>query len=270
MPKVDLKPFQIDGQRPIRLKDYDPDESGGFSKSEGEEALAHNLATFDELHQKLWANRTTALLIVLQGIDTAGKDGTIRKVITAFNPQGVSVYPFKKPSSEEALHDYLWRIHKCCPARGEIAVFNRSHYEDVLVTRVHGLVSSAECQDRYEQIRNFEKMLVREGTVILKFFLLVSKAEQLERLQSRMDDPSKQWKFSSADVKERGYWHKYMEAFEEMLSNTGAEGAPWIVVPSNRKWFRNLVVSQAIMRTLQDLKLDWPKPQVDLSRVMLE
>lgn len=270
MRKVDTKPFCVRDERAVRLKDFDPAECGDLSKEDGEALLAENLAQFDELQQKLWANRSRALLIVLQGIDTAGKDGTIRKVFTAFNPQGVVVSPFKQPSSLEASHDYLWRIHQRCPARGDIAVFNRSHYEDVLVTRVHKLVTPAECERRYRQIRDFERMLAEEGTVILKFFLLISKEEQLARMQARMDDPAKQWKFSSADVKERGYWDRYMEAFEEMLSNTGAEHAPWWIVPSNRKWFRNLVVSQVVLRALKDLGMEWPRPLKELTRATLE
>ncbi len=270
MPKLDTKPYRIDQEQPVHLRDFDPNASEGLDKSDGEALLADNLAKFDELQQKLWANRNKGLLVVLQGIDTAGKDGTIRKVFTAFNPQGVVVNSFKQPSTLESSHDYLWRIHQRCPARGDISVFNRSHYEDVLVTRVHKLVTPDECQKRYRQIRHFERMLAEEGTLILKFFLLISKDEQLERLRARLDDPAKQWKFSSADVKERGNWDKYMEAFEEMLSNTGAEHAPWFIVPSNRKWFRNLLVSQVVLRAMQDMKLEWPQPEVDLTRVTLE
>lgn len=270
MPKLDTKAFRIDDKRAVRLKDYDPDANGGFTKEEGEAQLDANLAHFDELQLKFWANRRKSLLIVLQGIDTAGKDGTIRKVFAAFNPQGLMVHSFKQPSTLEASHDYLWRIHMRCPARGDIAVFNRSHYEDVLVTRVHGTVSHEECAERYRQIRDFERMLTDEGTEIVKFFLLISKSEQLERLRARIDDPARQWKFSSADVKERGYWGQYMSAFEEMLSSTGTSYAPWYIVPSNRKWFRNLLVSQVMLRLMQGMNLEWPKPGIDLTRVALE
>jgi PPK2 family polyphosphate:nucleotide phosphotransferase len=270
MSKIDVKPLRIDSQKRVKLKDYDTAANGGFTKEEGEALLAKNLATFEDLQERLWANRTSAVLVVLQGIDTAGKDGTIRKVFTAFNPQGITVYPFKKPSPYEASHDYLWRIHLRCPVRGDMAVFNRSHYEDVLVTRVHNLVSPEECQKRYRQIRNFERLLSEEGTIVLKFFLLISKDEQLQRMRARLDDPAKQWKFSEADVRERGYWDMYMDAFEDMLSETGTEHAPWFVVPSDRKWFRNLVVSQVVRHALEGLKLEWPKPSVDLTRVMLE
>lgn len=270
MAKIDVKPYLIDSQKRVKLKDFDTAASGGFTKDEGEAMLAKNLETFEDLQERLWANRSTAVLVVLQGIDTAGKDGTVRKVFTAFNPQGITVYPFKKPSTDEASHDYLWRIHMRCPSRGDMAVFNRSHYEDVLVTRVHKLVSTEECEQRYRQIRDFERMLTEEGTIILKFFLLISKDEQLKRMHARLDDPAKQWKFSEADVKERGYWNMYMEAFEDMLSQTGTECAPWFVVPSDRKWFRNLLVSQVVRHTLEGLKMEWPKPSVDLTRVMLE
>jgi PPK2 family polyphosphate:nucleotide phosphotransferase len=270
MGKLDLDRFCVPDERTVRLKDYDPQEDAGLDKPDGERLLEENLARFDDLQQRFWANKSKSLLVVLQGIDTAGKDGVIRKVFTAFNPQGVFVQSFKQPSSLEASHDYLWRIHLRCPARGDITVFNRSHYEDVLVTRVHKLVSPRECERRYRQIRDFERMLSEEGTVVLKFFLLISKEEQLERLRARLDDPAKQWKFSSADVKERGSWDSYMEAFEEMLSSTGAEHAPWYIVPSNRKWFRNLLASEVVLRTLRDLRQDWPKPTVDLTRVTLE
>jgi PPK2 family polyphosphate:nucleotide phosphotransferase len=270
MPPLDTTPYRINDQQDVRLKDFDPKEDGGLDKPDGERLLEENLARFDDLQQRFWANKSKSLLVVLQGIDTAGKDGVIRKVFTAFNPQGVFVQSFKQPSSLEASHDYLWRIHERCPARGDIAVFNRSHYEDVLVTRVHRLVTPAECERRYRQIRDFERMLAEEGTVIIKFFLLISKEEQLARLRARMDDPTKQWKFSSADVKERGHWDKYMEAFADMLSSTGAEHAPWWIVPSDRKWFRNLVVSEVVLRALKDLRMEWPRAATNLTRSTLE
>jgi PPK2 family polyphosphate:nucleotide phosphotransferase len=209
------------------------------------------------------------MLIVLQGIDTAGKDGVIRKVMTALNPQGVFVHSFMKPSDSELAHDYLWRVHSRCPAKGEIAIFNRSHYEDVIVGRVHGFLKPKEIERRQRQINDFERMLVEEGTIVLKFFLSITSDEQLKRLHARLEDPSKHWKFSVNDVNERKRWPQYVETFEDMLSTTSTEHAPWTVVPSNRKWFRNLLVSEVLCRKIDGLSLKWPEPAEDLSGITL-
>ncbi|MFO0961535.1 MAG: PPK2 family polyphosphate kinase [Phycisphaerales bacterium] len=269
MGKLDIDAFVVKPGSRVRLEKWKPDEDGGLDKAQGEAALEKNLAELVEEQMRFWANRSRGLLVVLQGIDTAGKDGVIRKVMTALNPQGVIVRSFKKPGEHEAAHDYLWRIHMVCPAKGEIAIFNRSHYEDVIVPTVHGGMKEKEIERRYRQINDFERMLVEEGTVILKFFLTISKEEQLERLHARLEDPAKQWKFSINDVRERGFWDRYMEAFESMLSNTSTEHAPWCIVPSNRKWFRNLLVSEALRRSFRDLKLEWPEPAEDLSTIKL-
>jgi PPK2 family polyphosphate:nucleotide phosphotransferase len=269
MAKLDIDDFAVKPGSRVRLEKWDPDADGGLDKAQGEAALEKNLAELVEAQMRFWANRSRGMLVVLQGIDTAGKDGVIRKVMTALNPQGVVVRSFKKPGEHEAAHDYLWRIHMVCPAKGEIAIFNRSHYEDVIVPTVHGGMKEKEIERRYRQINDFERMLTEEGTVILKFFLTISKQEQLDRLHARLEDPAKQWKFSINDVRERGFWDRYMEAFEAMLSNTSTEHAPWCIVPSNRKWFRNLLVSEALRRAFRDLKLEWPQPAEDLSNIKL-
>jgi PPK2 family polyphosphate:nucleotide phosphotransferase len=269
MAQPDPDRFTVRPGSRVRLRDWDPDEDGGMDKAAGEARLAENLKQVDELQMRFWANRSRAMLIVLQGIDTAGKDGVIRKVMTALNPQGVFVHSFKKPSDSELAHDYLWRVHSRCPAKGEIAIFNRSHYEDVIVGRVHGFLKPKEIERRQRQINDFERMLVEEGTIVLKFFLSITSDEQLKRLHARLEDPSKHWKFSVNDVNERKRWPQYIETFEDMLSTTSTEHAPWTVVPSNRKWFRNLLVSEVLCRKIDGLSLKWPEPAVDLSGITL-
>ena len=269
MAQPDPDRFTVRPGSRVRLKDWDPDEDGGMDKAAGEARLAENLKQVDELQMRFWANRSRAMLIVLQGIDTAGKDGVIRKVMTALNPQGVFVHSFKKPSDAELAHDYLWRVHSRCPAKGEIAIFNRSHYEDIIVGRVHGFLKPSEIERRQRQINDFERMLVEEGTIVLKFFLSITSDEQLKRLHARLEDPSKHWKFSVNDVNERKRWPQYIETFEEMLSTTSTEHAPWTVVPSNRKWFRNLLVSEVLCRKIDGLSLKWPEPAEDLSGITL-
>ena len=270
MPGIDLIDYAVRPGRRVSLGDWKPDDDGGMDKPAGEARLATNLTAIDELQMKFWANKSRAMLVVLQGIDTAGKDGVIRKVMTALNPQGVTVHSFKKPSEEELAHDYLWRVHSRCPGRGEIAVFNRSHYEDIIVGRVHGFLKPRELERRQRQINDFERMLVEEGTIVLKFFLSISNEEQLARLHARLEDPTKHWKFSVNDVRERARWPLYVETFEEMLSTTSTEHAPWFVVPSNRKWFRNLLVSEALCERLNGLKQSWPEPSEDLAKIRLE
>jgi PPK2 family polyphosphate:nucleotide phosphotransferase len=269
MPTLKLARYRVEPSKDVSLSDWPPDDDGGLTREEGEQALERNLAAMDELQMKFWANRNRAMLVVLQGIDTAGKDGVIRKVMTALNPQGVFVSSFKKPTEPEAAHDFLWRVHSRCPAKGEICVFNRSHYEDFIVGRVHGTLDKDARKRRLRQINDFERMLVEEGTLVLKFFLLISNEEQLERLHARLEDPSKHWKFSVNDIRERARWPEYMRTFEEMLGATSTEAAPWIVVPSNRKWFRNLLVSEAFCEHMNGLRLGWPEPSEDLSKVEL-
>ncbi len=245
----------------VKLSRFDPSATYGHRKESSKEPLAEGLVRLTSLQDRIYAESKHPVLIVLQGIDAAGKDGTIRHVMNAFNPMGCPVTSFKVPTSVEAAHDYLWRVHQRTPARGEIAIFNRSHYEDVLVVRVHNLVPRSVWSKRFAQINAWERMLVDEGTTIVKFFLHVSKEEQRLRLQERIDDPAKRWKFSVADLGERKLWDEYMTAYEEMLKKTSTADAPWYVVPADRNWYRNLVVSQVIVDTLVGLDLRYPPAQ---------
>jgi PPK2 family polyphosphate:nucleotide phosphotransferase len=222
------------------------------------------------LQRVLWADGSHRLLVVIQALDTGGKDGTIRGVFSGVNPQGVRVTNFKAPTDRELAHDYLWRIHQHTPAAGMISVFNRSHYEDVLVVRVLGLVPPSQWQQRYRQINAFEEMLAAEGTTILKFYLHVSKEEQAERLRARLDDPDKHWKFNKADLKARARWDEYMEAYEQVLARTSTDAAPWYVVPANHKWYRNIVVASTIVTTLESLDLEYPEAEENLDGVVIE
>jgi PPK2 family polyphosphate:nucleotide phosphotransferase len=251
-----------------RLKDIDPAYHGKVEgREQAEPETARYLTQMSGLQELLYAERKHALLIVLQGIDAAGKDGVCWHVVKGMNPQGCSVVGFKQPSEEERAHDFLWRIHKQTPALGHAAVFNRSHYEDVLVVRVHKLVPKEVWSQRYDLINDFERTLVLGNTTILKFFLYISKDEQLQRFKDRLDDPAKQWKISDADYKERDFWNDYTSAYEDMLSKCSTKHAPWYVIPSNHKWFRNLAISQIICATLDDLGMKMPKPSVDIAAI---
>jgi PPK2 family polyphosphate:nucleotide phosphotransferase len=229
--------------------------------------LQEQIARLTHLQYLLYAEKKRALLVVLQGIDAAGKDGTCWHVMSAMNPQGTTVTGFKQPTEEERAHDFLWRVHRHVPALGQVAVFNRSHYEDVLVVRVHDLVPEKVWSRRFDLINDFEKMLADHGTTIIKFFLYISPEEQLERFKQRLEDPHRQWKISESDYKEREFWNKYVEAYEDMLDKCSTKHAPWYVVPSNHKWFRNLAVSRIIADTLDDLGMKMPKPTVDLDLI---
>lgn len=244
----------------VHLAELDPAATHGFDKDKAEKATAAQLARLADLQDRFWAEAKRSVLVVLQGIDAAGKDGTINKVMEAFNPQGCPVSSFKVPSAEELAHDYLWRIHQRVPRKGEIGIFNRSHYEDVLVVRVHDLVPKAVWSKRYEQINDFERILTDSGTTIVKFFLTIDRAEQQERFQARYDDPTKRWKFSMSDLEERKRWDDYQAAFDDALSKTSTASAPWYVIPANRKWFRNLAVSTILADTIADLKPAYPAP----------
>lgn len=254
----------------IKLKEVNPADTAPYeSKKEVEELLAVDKSELIKLQELLYAEGKHALLIVLQAMDTGGKDGLIRHVMSGVNPQGCTVAPFKVPTAEELAHDYLWRIHKVVPPKRMIGIFNRSHYEDVLVVRVHELVPKAVWRQRYEQINAFEKHLTDNGVTILKFFLHISKEEQKERLQARLDDPSKHWKFALGDLKERAIWDDYMAAYEDVLNLTSTPWAPWYLVPANRKWYRNLVVARVILETLRSFDMQWPAPEDDLSNVVI-
>jgi PPK2 family polyphosphate:nucleotide phosphotransferase len=251
-------PFRIKPGKSVSLSDFDPADTGKLrDRSIAEPRMARDLQSLFDLQELLYAARTHAVLIVLQGIDTAGKDGTIRHVFAGVNPQGCDVVCFKQPTDEEQLHDYLWRIHRAVPARGQIVIFNRSHYESVLVERVHELVERRVWERRYEEINQFERLLSRSGTIILKFFLNLSKAEQRRRLEARLKDPDKRWKANPNDWKDRKLWQSYRRAFEDMLSKTSTPHAPWFVVPSDIKWNRNLIVANRIVMALSRHRKSW-------------
>ena len=262
--------FLISPDTRVRLSDYDPSYAGGYKrKADTKDELKRNVERLRELQEVMWAEGKHALLIVLQALDAGGKDGTIRHVMRGVNPQGCQVTSFKVPTEEEMDHDYLWRIHKATPRRGYIGIFNRSHYEDVLVVRVHQLVPQEVWQARYEQINHFEKLLAASGTTILKFFLHISKEEQKERFEARLADPRKNWKFSLNDVKKREHWDEYMRAYEDALSRCSTPWAPWYIIPANRKWYRNLVISQIIVDTLEKLDMRFPPPLPNADEIVI-
>ena len=257
------KALRIDSKKDVDLKDKDADRTFGWDEQSAVQALGDNRHRLEDLQYKLYADRRFGLLIVLQAIDGGGKDGTCRHVMSAFNPQGCTVTSFKAPTSEELRHDYLWRIHKKVPPRGEIGVFNRSHYEDVLAVRVQNLVPKAVWSKRYDQINEFERMLGESDISVVKFFLQISKDEQKRRFQARLDDPAKNWKFEPGDLKSREKWGDYRKAFEAMLSSCSTDRAPWYVIPADHKWFRDLAVSQILVHHLEKLPLKFPKANFD-------
>ena len=254
----------------VRLAAFDAGETFGHQKDAATEAEAAGEAKLSALQERLWAEAKHPVLIVLQGIDAAGKDGTIRKVMDGFNPMGCHVIGFKAPTPLELRHDYLWRVHPHAPEKGTISIFNRSHYEDVLVVRVHDLVPESVWRKRYRQINDWERMLTDEGTTILKFFLYIDRDEQKQRLQARISDPSKNWKFATGDLAERALWDRYIEAFEECLERTSTSYAPWHLVPANRKWFRNLAVERIVAETLEGLDPQYPAPEAGIDKVVIE
>ena len=255
----------------VNLAEWDPADASEFAgdKEEGERAARELNKRFEELQEILWADRRHRLLVVLQAMDTGGKDGTIRKVFEGVNPVGVRVASFKAPTGTELAHDYLWRIHSQVPANGEITVFNRSHYEDVLAVRVNGLVPESRWTKRYRHLVEFERLLADEGTTIVKFFLHISKEEQRERLQARIDDPTKHWKFSLGDLEERKKWDEYQRAYEDAISKTSTEFAPWYIVPANRKWYRDLVITTVLVKVLEGMELAYPPPEQDLTGLVV-
>jgi PPK2 family polyphosphate:nucleotide phosphotransferase len=249
----------------VALADQDPADTGAYDDpDEARAELAQLAEQIAGLQARLYAEEERSLLVVLQGIDAAGKDSSVKHVFSGSNPQGVRVYSFKQPSNEEAAHDFLWRYHQHTPGKGMIHVFNRSHYEDVLVVRVKHLVPEERWRSRYDSINDFERMLAREGTTIVKFFLHISKDAQMERFHERLEREDKHYKFSANDVRERRNWDAYQEAYEEALNHTSTEWAPWYMVPSDHKWYRNLVVAHTVLSVLQDLDPQWPEPEEDL------
>jgi PPK2 family polyphosphate:nucleotide phosphotransferase len=254
--KVDLDDFDAGETKLIDDKDVAVEKSAAIQESLG------------ELQELLYATHQHKLLIILQGMDTSGKDGTVRHVMGGFNPAGVRVVPFKRPTEEELEHDYLWRVHRQVPGAGEVVVFNRSHYEDVLVVRVHELVPEDVWRARYDQINAFERLLVDTGTIVLKFFLHISRKEQRKRLQARIDDPTKRWKYQHGDLDERKLWDDYEKAYEEAIARTSTDYAPWYIVPADTKWYRNFIVGSVLQRALE--KLDMKYPEIDLSSEVVE
>ena len=271
LPKMIDSPYLVQPNKKLKLSDHDPDDIGLFkNKEEAAKPTAKNLQKLDELQERLYAEGKHAVLIVFQAMDCGGKDGAIEHVFSGVNPQGCQVTSFKVPTHLELAHDFLWRIHKACPPKGMIGIFNRSHYESVLVERVHNLVPKDVWESRYDRISNFEKLLADEGTTILKFFLHISKEEQKARLQARLDDKDKIWKFNVGDLKERALWNDYQEAYKDALQNCSKKYAPWYIVPSNHKWFRNWVISDTIVRTLEKLKMKFPPPEPGLDKVVVK
>jgi PPK2 family polyphosphate:nucleotide phosphotransferase len=262
--------FRVGEGEKFRLKDHDPADTGKFgSKEDGKTRLTQGIARLRELQDRLYAQDRWAVLLIFQAMDAAGKDSTIEHVMSGVNPQGTQVFSFKSPSAEELDHDFMWRTNRCLPERGRIGIFNRSYYEEVLIVRVHpGILAGQKVpsellgdriwKQRYEDINAFERYLARNGTLIRKFFLNVSKEEQRNRFLARLDDPEKNWKFAVGDVKEREHWDEYMEAYEDMIAATSTEHAPWYVIPADRKWFMRMAVADAVVEALESLKLEYP------------
>jgi PPK2 family polyphosphate:nucleotide phosphotransferase len=264
-----LKKLIVEPDSKIRLKHFDPAYHG---KDESRESalpeIEKHIQKMQELQYLMYAERKHSLLIVLQGLDAAGKDGVVRHVLTGMNPSGCGAVNFKQPTASELAHDFLWRVHPHVPGKGSVAIFNRSHYEDVLVARVHNLVPEKVWSKRYDQINDFERLISTENnTTILKFFLHISKQEQLARFKKRLDDPARQWKISESDYSEREFWNDYTEAFEDVLTRTSTDRAPWFIIPSNHKWFRDLSISQIITRTMEEMDMQMPKPIANLAAI---
>ena len=267
-----MKRYRVKPGDTIDLSKFDAGSTEAFegSKKDAEEQLLELNDRLEVLQEALWAENEHKVLVILQGMDTSGKDGTIRHVFEGVNPLGVRVAAFKAPNEDELDHDFLWRVHPKVPGRGEMVIFNRSHYEDILVVRARNLAPPDVWRPRYDQINDFERLLAETGTVILKFFLHIDKDEQKERLQARIDDSGKRWKFRVGDLEDRLYWDDYLKAYEEALARTSQKHAPWYVVPANRKWYRNLVVATILVKALEDLDIKVPEPAEDLKDVVIE
>jgi PPK2 family polyphosphate:nucleotide phosphotransferase len=266
-----MKDFRVTKGKKFTLADHDPDDTGDFDggKAEARDEVRKLVERLDELQELFYADGRHKLLVVIQGMDTSGKGGAIRRAFEGMNPSGVRVAAFKAPSSTELAHDFLWRVHAEAPANGQVVIFDRSHYEDVLIVKVHGLVPEDRLAARYDHIRNFEQMLADEGTTIVKFFLHISSDEQKQRLEARLANPAKHWKFNPADLSERKHWDAYHAAFEEAVQRTATKSAPWYVVPANKKWHRDLVICRALVKTLESLDLSYPEPDFDPSTIVV-
>ncbi len=270
MTTIDTARFRVEPNADVDLKDWDPNTNDGLSKGDLKDLAKDLNKRLEDLQELLYAEGKHKVLVVLQATDTGGKDGTIRHVFDGTNPQGVRVASFKKPTDEELAHDFLWRVHRQTPKAGQIMVFNRSHYEDVLVVRVHDIVPKKVWERRYDHINNFESLLVDEGTTIVKIYLHISKDEQKARLQSRLDEPHKNWKFDVGDLAEREHWDDYQAAFTAMLERTSTQDAPWHVIPANNKHYRNLVISQLLVETLEGLEMSYPEADKDLDKIKIK
>ncbi|HTR82415.1 MAG TPA: polyphosphate kinase 2 family protein [Bacteroidota bacterium] len=266
---MNIANYRVDGKSKFKLSKISPDSTGKLkSKQEAEEHLQKNILKMEDLQGKLYAEDNYSVLIIIQAMDTAGKDGAIKHVMSGLNPQGTEVHSFKQPSAEELNHDFLWRAHKFLPQRGQFGIFNRSYYEDILVVRVHDLVKNQKLpnamitkdiwKQRFREIKDFEKYLFENGTIIIKIFLHISKEEQKKRLLDRINDRSKNWKFSEADLHERGFWDQYQTCYEEAINKTSSRHAPWYIVPANKKWFARFVISEIVVSRLEELKLKFP------------
>lgn len=266
---LDTNSFRPHTLSRINLDHIDPEEDAGWDKARAQEAIDALQERMQSLQERLFAEGKQSLLIVMQAMDTGGKDGAIRKVFSGVNPAGVQVAAFKAPTPQELAHDFLWRVHPHVPGKGMIAIFNRSHYEDVLVVRVNELVPEVVWRSRYDHINHFERLLADSHTRILKFYLHISKAEQKERLEARLRDPEKQWKFSTGDLPVRERWHDYMRAYDEMIERCNTAYAPWLIVPANKKWFRDLVIASVIVETLEEMNPQYPPPEPGLEQVVI-
>lgn len=266
-----MKAHRVTDGSTFHLKHHDPADTGDFrgGKADARAEVAKLVERLDDLQELFYADGRHRLLVVLQGMDTAGKGGAIRRAFEGMNPSGVRVASFKKPSLADLAHDFLWRVHPEVPGDGEVVIFDRSHYEDVLIVKVHDLVPHHRLKARYEHIRGFEQMLVDEGTTVVKFFLNISPDEQQERLEARLARPDKHWKFNEGDLVEREFWHDYQAAYEEAIRHTATASAPWYIVPANKKWYRDLVICRALVDTFESLGLEYPEPELDLSGIVV-
>jgi PPK2 family polyphosphate:nucleotide phosphotransferase len=267
-----INTFLVKPRTTVKLRQYDPDyEKKQTRKMEQAETELIELSNhMSHLQYKLFADRSQALLIILQGIDTSGKDSTIRHVMKAFNPQSCRVVSFKAPSTEEIAHDYLWRVHKAVPSKGEITIFNRSHYEDIIEVRVHKTIPHSIWSQRYRQINEFERYLSENNVRIIKLFLHISRDEQKKRLEDRLKDPKKHWKITEQDLQQRKYWDEYLKAYGDIIKKCNSSWAPWYIIPANVKWFRNISVATIVIHTLEGMKLSFPKPKIDISKTAIE
>lgn len=265
-----IKQYRIEDGSNFKLSDFDPNETGDFKdKKDAEEATKDDLEKLRDYQEKFYVDRRFALLVVLQAMDTAGKDSTIDHVFSGINPTGCTVHSFKKPNETDLSHDFLWRVHQNTPPKGMIHIFNRSHYEEVLIVRVHDLVPKDVWKQRYGLINDFEKLLAAENTLIVKFFLHIDKDEQKKRLESRLEEKDKLWKFDVQDLKERERWDDYQEAYQDAIRKCSTPQAPWVVVPSNKKWYRNYVVARTLLKTFEKIDFKLPKPDFDPSKIVI-